>query len=468
MTSESEAWAAETFGMAELGDVRRTRRLVQMAATAADRPGGKVTQVFACDAARQGAYGLLEQPAVTPCGVARADHEATFRRVNDEPFVFVALDGSSLCITDRGRAKGTGRVGSQSTNARGFQVLSGVVVRADGTPVGLGAQVWWTRADQKLGVSKLKRKLHDKETRHWIEAMDDATARAESAGMRGHLWFLIDRGGDARDVLLDAVKKDRWITIRAAHNRRLAVPVRRRGRARAWYLWDALAQAPQVATYTLRVPPRPGQRARRTTMTVRACEVTLRLYDKWRKTTRTVTLWAVQAAESRPADRRTPLCWRLLTTRPVRTEEDACAVVFGYAQRWRVEEFHRAWKDGVCHVEDSELRSARAFQTWATLLASVAMRAVRLTYRAREEPTAPATVEFTPDEIDAVIVLRRPKGVARGATPSLEQVVRWVADLGGYTGRSSGGPPGATVIGRGLADLEIAVRTLASIKKFEK
>lgn len=439
-----------------------------MAAVAADRPAGKVTQVFARDADRQGAYGVLENPAVTPGAVARADHRATYRVLADEPFAFVALDPSSLRITDRNRAKGTGRVGTRSPNARGFQVLSGVVVRADGTPVGLGAQTWWTRGDRKLRVSKHKRKLHEKETRHWIEAMDAATECAQAAGYGGRLWFQIDRGGDARDVLLDAVRNDRWITIRAAHNRRLAEPVRRRGRARAWYLWEALAQAPRVATYTLRVPRRQRSRARRVTMVVRACEVTLRLYDKWRKTTRTATLWAVQAAERGRGGGGAPLCWRLLTTRPVRTEEEACAVVFGYAQRWRVEEFHRAWKDGVCHVEDSELRSARAFQTWATLLASVAMRAVRLTYRAREEPTAPATVEFTPEEIDAVIVLRQPKGVARGTIPSLEQCVRWVADLGGYTGKSSGGPPGATVIGRGLADLEIAVRTLANLKAVKK
>ena len=33
--------------------------------------------------------------------------------------------------------------------------------------------------------------------------------------------------------------------------------------------------------------------------------------------------------------------------------------------------------------------------------------------------------------------------------PTMATAIRWIAELGGYTGKSSGGPPGATTIGRG-------------------
>ena len=58
-------------------------------------------------------------------------------------------------------------------------------------------------------------------------------------------------------------------------------------------------------------------------------------------------------------------------------------------------------------------------------------------------------------------MLRRPAGYRLGDRPPLHQVVRWIADLGGYTGKSSGGPPGPKVIGRGLLELRAAVRTIA-------
>lgn len=453
----AESWSEETFGQAQLGDRRRTRRLVQMAQVLTNRPAGKVTQVFQTDAERQGAYGLLENPKVTASAVALADHLHTARSVADEPFVFVGTDGSSFTITDRSHSKGTGRLGRSKSKVRGFEVQSAVVVRADGTPVGLCAQDYWIRGPKLVGRNRRKRKAHDKEIRFWNAAMAKTEACFLAEGSSCRPWFQCDRGGDAQAVLLEVAQKERLVTVRAAQNRRLASGPHR-------YLWDAMSHAPVVCTYPLTLPDRPGRPGRVALMVVRACEVTLRLRHPWTKTVREVTLWALQAEELGPPKGQSGLLWRLLTTWPVATEEDACLVVYGYTQRWRVEEFHRTWKKGACHLEDSELRSAEAIQKWAVLLASVAMRALRLSYRVREAPHAPATCEFTPEEVEAVIVLKRPKGVSRSDVPTLEQVVLWVAELGGYTGKHSGGPPGPTVLARGLKEVVVAAKTIAHLK----
>ena len=153
----------------------------------------------------------------------------------------------------------------------------------------------------------------------------------------------------------------------------------------------------------------------------------------------------------------------LLTTVPVGSLADARAVVDGYAARWRIEEFHRAWKSGVCNVEDTQLRSREAILKWATILSAVAARATRLTYLARERPTTPAIEELSREEIDATVALRRPKGIKLGAHPTLAEAVRWIADLGGYTGKSSGGPPGPTVVARGLAKVEILAEGIRNL-----
>jgi hypothetical protein len=55
-------WAEEHFGRVDLGDVRRTARLVRVAASAAAVPVGTVTKVFVDDAERQRAYDFLESP----------------------------------------------------------------------------------------------------------------------------------------------------------------------------------------------------------------------------------------------------------------------------------------------------------------------------------------------------------------------------------------------------------------------
>ena len=105
------------------------------------------------------------------------------------------------------------------------------------------------------------------------------------------------------------------------------------------------------------------------------------------------------------------------------------------------------------------------FKIWATVLASVAMRVERLKHLARSTPDAPATIELSEAELEAVVVLkqRKPKDYDPNQPPTIAQAVRWIAELGGYTGKQSGGPPGTIVIGRGLRDVEIAARVLANI-----
>ena len=56
------------------------------------------------------------------------------------------------------------------------------------------------------------------------------------------------------------------------------------------------------------------------------------------------------------------------------------------------------------------------------------------------------------------------KTLGQGAVP-MADAVRWLAELGGYTGISSGGPPGARVIARELARIESIVEVLSSSDK---
>ena len=69
----------------------------------------------------------------------------------------------------------------------------------------------------------------------------------------------------------------------------------------------------------------------------------------------------------------------------------------------------------------------------------------------------PASVEFGQQEIDTLIILTKPKGYKRADMPTIADTVLWLANYGGYTGKSSGGPPGTIVLGRGLAPLRDAV-----------
>jgi hypothetical protein len=453
MDTAAWEWAREQFGAAELGDRRRVDRLIRLAARAASAPAGTVTAVVEGSAEREGAFRLLQSAHVSPEAVAAAVHAATARECKGRAVVYVAVDGSTLSLTDEKKRRGIGQVGRWTQAGRGLQVASALAVSLDGTPIGLCGQHYWARMER----SKPRKRIYSlqTETRHGVELLRNAKALLAQHAPQVDPWYQLDRGYDAWAILQVAHQQDLCLTVRVAHDR----SVRENKQAPLESLFSCMDGAPVMGHHVVHVPARGERPARVARLEVRARRVTVELRVS-RKRRQYVPIVVVSAREVGCPE---PLHWRLMTTVAVECLTDAIKVIDGYTTRWRVEEFHRAWKRGLCNVEDTQLRGTGSILKWATILAAVAARATRLTYLARETPEVAATQELSRWEIDAAIVLRRPKDVSRGATPTLAQAVRWIADLGGYTGKSSGGPPGPTVVGRGLAKVELLAAALKNM-----
>jgi len=451
----AKKWAEEEFGSVELGDSRRTARLVAMAAGACRRPSGRVAAVFTKDAQREGAYDFLESEHVASEEMMAGLASATVRRCAGLPFVFVPTDGTSVTVSDWTGERDFGRIGSDNNGARGLKVVDALAVDPQGTPVGLLGLTWWARQKSapKKQHAKQSRPLEEKETRHWVQTVQAACSALDEGGVRG--WFQIDREGDGRDLLLALHETKHWWTVRANADRSIELEDGDTAKLRS-----ELDKKSALDTYPLQVVARPGRRPRTATMVVRAARVVLRLRDRKANRITTLAVTAVWAREqgTTPAGEE-PIDWLLYTNHPVETLADACLVIDGYAQRWRVEEFHRTWKAGDCDVESAQLRSFAAVQRWATILAAVAVRIERLKRLARTQPNLPAAVDLSPFELRALIALTfEEKPRPRDAT--IAQAVAWLAEMGGYANKYSGKPPGATVIGRGLKYLRSAARLL--------
>lgn len=450
-------WAVGEFSRAKLGDTRRTRRVIDIATRFAATPCGVVTAAIVAADERQGAYDFMENEKINAEPIAESAYRGTADRCRGLPYVFVPVDGSSLSVADPKLRRGTGPNGSQNHGGRGFQVISALAVAPDGVPLGLIGQEWWSRPEAKATRRPDRRAPETKESRLWGVVMDQG--RESMAGTGCKAWFVIDRGGDAGPVLHDAHTDRSWLTVRACYNRR----VQGEQGGERQYLWPVVRAEPVVGRYSVQVAERPGRPARTAVMSVRWKEVTLELRDRKRKVWDAMRVWAVYALEtSATAAGQEPLEWMLLTTFPVTNFEDACTVLYGYVQRWRIEEFHKAWKSGACNVEDTQLHSARAIHVLAVILAAVAVRLLRMTYLARTTPEVSAAVEFTPAEIDAAAALTRRRKPRKGVTVPLGTVVLWVAEAGGYTGKSSGGPPGFLTLARGLARVRTVVAATES------
>jgi len=460
----ARAWAEEEFGDADLGDARRTVRLVEMTAAASLQPAGTLTKIFANRAKElETAYDFLENSAINPDDIAAAHHATTAARCRAYSFVFLAVDGSSLRYPDRDGSRGMGRIGADDMNAKGLKILPGLAVSPDGVPLGLLGQSVWVRGP-KTDLHRHLRRTEDKETRYWHSTIEQSQDVLDQEAPGVMLWPQLDREGDSWSLLLDAINNIdcRWVTVRASTNRNLVRD--RQGHDESepgGKLFDALARAPIDATYGLEVPAGPSRRARTATMSVRWAEVTLLLRDQRTGQRHPAPLFAVWVRESGTTpDGEKPIEWVLLTTYCVENAQDALLVVFGYSQRWRIEELFAALKSRGCNVEESLLQAADHIRRFLAIMLTVAVRLLRLAYLGRIQPHLPAAVELTRCECQALL-LGSELDPDQADDLTIGDALLLLAKLGGHVGNPAKRPVGYEVLGRGLRELRPLERLFA-------
>lgn len=462
--ADARTWARDEFSSVALGDARRRARCIQIAARAAASPSGRISDVFDDDAERQGAYDFLESEYVHREALTAAMTRACAERCADEESVFVPIDGTSIHVVDRERQWDFGAIGSYRNGARGFKVITALAVTMSGVPLGICAQFWWQRPTERPPrIRPSDRLLEEKETRFWIETIQETRDALASTGCRP--WIVMDAEADAADVLLALGEGGNDFTVRAARNRCID-----QGKKTKEKLMDRVGRESPLGSYSIDLPKSHEREARRARLELRSLVVTLDYKDTNTKKHRYQTLTAVLVREvGTVPPGEPPIEWILLTNRPAWSMAQARLVVRSYTARWCIEVFHKTWKTGRCCVEDIRLRSAEAVKKWATILAAVAIRIERLKMLSRAEPEQPASVELTKGEIRALLVMKRDikkrTETIPETMPTIRDATRWIAELGGYTGKSSGGPPGSITIGRGFKRVRDMAKFMRALER---
>src|SRR3954454_1579406 len=126
---DSRTWAEANFATAELGDRRRTRRLIDTAAQLAQQPEGSLPAHFSWNPLRA-VYRLCNRPETTHDAVT-ATHFALTRSLMeqaDSP-VLVLHDTTELTFTSHSALEGTGPLGNGQ--GRGFLQHNSSAIVAD-------------------------------------------------------------------------------------------------------------------------------------------------------------------------------------------------------------------------------------------------------------------------------------------------------------------------------------------------
>jgi hypothetical protein len=442
MVWSAEGWAQEEFGQVDLGDQRRTARLVEVGAALAQTAGGTLPSVLDDWAELKAAYRLLDCSAMTLKRVA-GPHWEKVRSACAAPGTYLLIeDTTELDFTKHEAAKGLGRIGNDG--GRGFFLHTTLAARVEGWDQGgepvvnllglFGQKLWTRRGPPRTKYEKRRERMkRRRESEKWGEMMKQTNGPPV-----GSAWIEIaDREADMAELFADcAARGVDWI-VRAARDRALEEEDR--------HLFRAAGLAPLKGRFELELRARPGQPARTADLEVRARAVELR--GPYRPGGRLATqkMNLVHVREVNAPRGVEPLEWVLLTSLPCDTLAQCQKVAKLYAARWRVEEFHKALKTGT-GLEKSQLETAARLEALMAVLCLVAVRLLSLKLAARAEPKEAVQTKALGPEVWAI--LGRKYGRPAGGWTTRELLLA-IARLGGFLARKGDGDPGWLTIWRG-------------------
>lgn len=437
-------WAVAEVGAALLGDPRRVARLATLLSDLAVRPEAGLAAACATPAATQAAYRFFANDAVAPEAILAAHVAVTRERIVGEERILALQDTTALDFTAHPALVGAGPLAHPAQT--GLWVHSVLAVSGDGVPLGLLHQHVWTRDPATTGRRQTRRQRPTaaKESQRWLAA-HAATQAVTPPGTP--VITVADREADIYDLFAQDRSPQHDLLIRAAHDRRVTAETR--------YLWETARAVPVGAVVPVAVGRRAERPPREALLTLRWTPVTLEppRHRPDRAALGPVPVTAILAQEPVPPPGEPPICWLLLTTRPVADGEAALGCVRWYAQRWLVERFHYVLKSG-CQIEALQLRTTARLERALAVYVIVAWRLLWLTYLSRADPEQPCTAALTTDEWQALFRARYPATPLPTQPPPLGQAVRWLARLGGFRDRAGDGEPGVKALWRGWRRLD--------------
>jgi hypothetical protein len=439
--AQEQGWVWDELAGVSLGDKRLDWRLMHSASKLAARPSGKITPASEDWADAKAMYRLFANEKTTAAKILLPHQRRTQERMSHYERVLVMQDTTSLNYSQQPKKQGMGPIGSTNRPCQGLLMHTALATTTAGLPLGLVSQQVWARPDEPKQLSRTERRklpITEKESQKWLTALEETVAWTPPDCQ---VVTVGDSEADFYELFAAARRLETDLLIRVCQEHALSEPAGER-------LWPLLARCPLAGQLRIEVPPHQTQPARTARVSVRFSPVTLKPPAHLAKAHRPLPLFAVLVQEDNPPPDVTPLCWLLLTTVPVTTFDEAIERIEWYRQRWQSELFHKALKSG-CLVEKSQLATAERLFPLLALFSLIAWRLLWSTFIARHDPLAPCTLILAEPEWRALAAFHLKSDRLLTQPPSVQQAIRWIAQLGGFLARKHDGHPGLTVLWRG-------------------
>ncbi len=328
-----------------------------------------------------------------------------------------------------------------------------LVVDADKyLPIGFCSIKLWNREWEKpVKVPKAYKKLpiEEKESFRWISSVTESRKNLPKDSV---ITVIADRESDVYEALCTIPTENTHLLIRSSSNRLIC--------ENNMLLLDKMRSCNIEHTYQIEIKGNKSRKSRTAIIDLRYTAVDIKRGSQtvgdYPDSVKMNCIFVVERPQTVPAGE-DPIEWRLYTTHPIDTVEQAMQCVKWYRARWYIEELFRILKSDGLDIESSQLETGLGLKKLMLfcLQAALQIMIIKIAYDQKREDCS-AQIAFTDKQIQFFKILQ-PKlegKTEKQKNPFRINTLAWsawlVARLGKWTGYNSQGPPGYITIKNGM------------------
>jgi len=435
------------------GDVRLDARGNELIKSLWNKGSQSIRQVANSNAEQKGYYRFFENERTTEDAIIQSMSKRCASAVKGK-VVLIFQDTTEINLYNhKNRIKLDDSIGltNAAENGLGFMLHPSLVVDAKNCfPYGYcNVHIYNRDLERETDKHRYKKlSIEEKESYKWMASSKEAKSVLEEAAMKV---IIQDREGDIYEQFATIPDAKTDLLIRAKSDRNLP---------EGGKLFSKVASCEVAGAYDIVIEgdKRKNRQKRTAHLEVRFTEVAIKNSSRTAKDIApTVKLYCVEAKE-KDTSAKQGVCWRLLTTIPITTLEQAMMVIEWYSWRWMIEEVFRIMKKEGFDVEASELGCGTSVKKLCLLVLDAIIRLfqMNIAYMADEEDQIPDTLCFDEEQIEC---LQMQNTKLEGKTEkqknpyrkgSLRYVTWIIARLGGWKGYASERRPGITTLWIGI------------------
>lgn len=455
------------YAGAQLGDDRRSKRLVEMAKWCWRSPVKSIPKMFG-EAGSEAFYRFSNNDDISPEAVLQPHFDQSYRRASSERVIVVAHDTSTIQL--EGEREGLGYLPGDK---QGFflHCALGISLQGKRKPLGLLGMKTIFRRQPSKGKRTLVAARADtaRESLRWHQLRADVGDRAKREGFE--VIHVMDREADDYELFSEIISAGERFVIRLYQDRRLSV------QSGGGKLFAAVDSKKAIFYRDVPLSPRktihgrsnqdrkshPLRDSRRAKLAFSSTRVEIqRVVGLPATLPKSLCLNVVNIVEVDPPEGEEPVRWRLYTTEPIKSQTDIEKIADIYMSRWLIEEFFKALKTG-CAFQKRQFVNAHSILTALAFFLPMAYGLLLLRYFAHEGGAMKASEVLSEAQIAVLRVVSKhpppPEMTARDAMLA-------VAALGGHLKQN--GNPGWIVLGRGYEELLTLERGWSAALRLQK